>query len=85
MTNERGAYRVPIGRFAEADYCYGSGALILRIERIDWSNPQERDGETWYDVYGMEMTEDGREIGRRQALVRARRLPRTPAPATDPA
>jgi hypothetical protein len=75
VTNERGAYRALIGKFAEADYCYGSGALILRIERVDWSNPQERDGETWYDVYGMEMTEDGREIGRRQALVRARRLP----------
>jgi hypothetical protein len=75
MAEERGSNRIPVGRFAEADYCYGSGSLILRIERVDWSNPQKRDGEIWYQVYGMEMTEDGREVGRRQALVRGRRLP----------
>jgi hypothetical protein len=75
VTNERSAFRVPIERFAEADYCYGSGALILRIEHVDWSSPQQRDGENWYQVYGTEMTDDGREVGRRQALVRGRRLP----------
>jgi hypothetical protein len=75
MTEERGTNRIPVGRFAEADYRYGSGSLILRIERVDWSSPQKHDGEVWYQVYGTEMTEDGREVGRRQALVRGRRLP----------
>jgi hypothetical protein len=84
MTDERGTNRVPVGRFAEADYCYGTGSLILRIERVDWSSPQKLDGENWYEVYGMEMTEDGREVGRRQALVRGRRLPPNTGPRYRP-
>jgi hypothetical protein len=75
MDNERGAVRIPVRRFDEADYCYGVGSLSIRIERVDWANPQTRDGENWYQVYGMEISDDGREIGRRQALVRGRRLP----------
>jgi len=75
MNNERGTVNTPARRFDEADYCYGAGALIMRVERVDWGNPHLRDGENWYQVYGTEMTDDGREIGRRQALVRGRRLP----------
>lgn len=75
MNQDRGANQIPIRRFAEADYCYGSGPLVMRIERIDWGSPLSRDGDTWYQVVGVEIADDGREIGRRQALVRGRRLP----------
>jgi hypothetical protein len=60
--------------FAELDYCYGAGSLWMRVERIEWTRPVEYNGETWYEVDGIEVTSDGREIGRRQALVRSRRL-----------
>ena len=36
------------------------------------------EGENWYEVDGVEVTPDGREIGRRQALVRGRRLSALP-------
>ena len=65
---------VPIGRFDEADYRYGIGTLIIQIETVDWANPQQHDGEEWYSVIGVEFTTDGRVIGRRQALIKARRL-----------
>ena len=60
--------------FAEADYLYGVGTLIMRVEHVDWTAPTTYDGEDWYQVRGVELTEDGREVGTRQALVRARRL-----------
>ena len=73
MDRNRGPTR-PATHFAEMDYCYGVGPLWIRVERIDWTRPVEYNGETWYEVDGIEMTSDGREIGRRQALVRSRRL-----------
>jgi len=60
--------------FAEEDYLYGAGPLMIRVERVDWSAPTPYDGENWYQVEGVEMTADGREVGARQALVRGRRL-----------
>jgi hypothetical protein len=66
-------------RFAEADYCYGAGPLVIRVERVDWARPVAYDGENWYEVEGVEVAADGREIGRRQALVRGRRLAAPPA------
>jgi hypothetical protein len=64
----------PISHFVESDYCYGTGPLTMRVERIEWTKPVLYDGENWYEVDGIEIAADGREIGRRRALVRGRRL-----------
>jgi hypothetical protein len=64
----------PVSTFADPDYRFGVGPLIMRIERVDWANPVFQDGENWFEVDGVELAADGREIGRRQALVRGRRL-----------
>jgi hypothetical protein len=64
----------PIGTFAEPDYRFGAGPLRMRIERVDWAHPIVQDGENWYEVHGIELSSDGREIGRRQAVVRGSRL-----------
>jgi hypothetical protein len=77
MEANRGPNR-PVSHFAETDYCFGTGALTIRVDRVDWNRPVQRDGENWYEVEGMEVTPDGREIGRRQALVRGRRLASLP-------
>ena len=74
MESDRGTLRAPITEFAESDYCYGTGPLLLRVEHIDWSRPVLYDNENFYQVDGVEMAADGREIGRRQALIRGRRL-----------
>jgi hypothetical protein len=83
MDRNRGPTPPPVCHFEESDYCYGTGSLTMRVERIDWSKPVHYDGESWYEVDGIEITSDGREVGRRQALVRGRRLssqPRIPRP-----
>jgi hypothetical protein len=64
----------PVSTFAEADYRFGTGLLTIRIERIDWANPLQQGGENWYEIEGVELTSDGREIGHRQALVKASSL-----------
>jgi hypothetical protein len=61
--------------FAEVDYCYGTGPLRLRVQRIAWETPTLYDGETWYQVQGVEVLPNGTEGGQRQVLVRGRRLP----------
>ena len=66
----------PISTFAEPDYRFGTGPLRMRVERIDWGQPVLAEGENWYEVYGIEIAADGREIGPRQALVRGTRLAR---------
>ena len=68
----------PVSHFEESDYCYGTGPLTMRVERIDWTRPVLYDGENWYEVDGTELASDGREVGRRQALVRGRRLASLP-------
>jgi hypothetical protein len=68
----------PVSRFAEADYCYGVGPLTIQIEKIDWATPVLYDGENWYEVHGVEVGINGAILGRRQALVRGRRLPPPP-------
>ncbi|HEU4348783.1 MAG TPA: hypothetical protein VFR35_13470 [Actinoplanes sp.] len=68
----------PVSHFVEPDYCYGTGSLTMRVERIDWARPVQYDGENWYEVEGIEIASDGRVIGRRQALVRGRRLSSSP-------
>ena len=64
----------PIGTFAEPDYRFGAGTLRICIERVDWQHPIVQDGENWYEVEGIELSSDGREIGPRQAVVRGSRL-----------
>jgi hypothetical protein len=63
-------------RLSEPDYCYGLGPLTIRLDRIDRAHPVHYDGETWYHVEGVQLGSNGVEIGRRQLLVRGRRLPR---------
>jgi hypothetical protein len=77
MDANRGPNR-PVSHFAETDYCFGTGSLAIRVDRVDWNRPVQRDGENWYEVEGVELTADGREIGRRHALVRGRRLSTLP-------
>jgi hypothetical protein len=76
--------------FAEADYMYGVGPLTLRIERVDRAHPIRHDGDTWLQVDGVQLGYRDAEIGRRSALIRARRLPTGvlpdwPGPAAPPA
>jgi len=73
MTGEpRPALRVYT--FTESDYRFGVGPLRMTVERVDWGKPVLHDGENWYDVQGVELTWDGREVGHRQAMVRGSRL-----------
>jgi hypothetical protein len=74
VESDHSAPRAPVTEFAESDYCYGTGPLLMRVEHIDWNRPVLYDNETFYQVDGVEIASDGREIGRRQALVRGRRL-----------
>ena len=74
MESEQSTPLAPVLEFAESDYCYGTGPLLMRVEHIDWNRPVLYDNENFYQVDGIEITSDGREIGRRQALVRGRRL-----------
>jgi hypothetical protein len=68
----------PVSHFVEPDYCYGTGPLTMRVEHIDWTKPVQYDGEAWYEVVGIEVASDGRELGRRRVLVRGRRLSSLP-------
>nr|WP_296071510.1 hypothetical protein [uncultured Actinoplanes sp.] len=60
--------------FAEEDYRFGAGSLRMTVERIDWDRPFAHEGGNWYEVHGIELTEDGRVIRRRSVLVRGARL-----------
>lgn len=61
--------------FAEPDYRYGVGPVTMRIEHVDRAHPVRYEGETWYEVVGVQIGHNGAELGRRSVLVRARRLP----------
>jgi len=69
------ALAVGVLLLGERDYRFGVGNVRLRIERIDWANPMTFDGEPWYAVVGVQLRQDGTEIGRRELLVHGRRLP----------
>lgn len=62
-------------RVAEADYRFGAGPLVLRIEHIDVEHPAEFDGELWYRVRGVSVGWDGADRGRCDVLIRATRIP----------
>jgi hypothetical protein len=68
----------PVRTFPETDYRFGAGPLRMTVEYIDWSNPVEYDGEIWHEIVGVEQTSDGREIGRRRALVKVSQLASLP-------
>jgi hypothetical protein len=73
MSPEAGVLVLP-----EPDYRYGTGTLMLRVERIDRSRVFRYDDEDWYQVWGNQIGYDGRELGHREVLVRGRRLPPWP-------
>lgn len=77
MDRNRGP-AAPVSLFPESDYRFGAGPLRMRVERVDWNRPVHYDNDSWYEVDGVEVTSDGREIGRRQALVRGRNLTALP-------
>jgi hypothetical protein len=77
VDRNRGPER-PANQFAQEDYCFGSGPLWLRVERVHWDTPVEYDNDRWYEVDGVELTSTGQDIGRRRVLIRAQRLPRLP-------
>jgi hypothetical protein len=62
---------------AEPDYCFGRGRLTLRIDRVDYAHSVPYDDDVFYRVQGVELSWTGAELGTREVLVRARRLPRS--------
>jgi hypothetical protein len=74
----KGGSTNPIHTFHEPDYRFGTGPLRMTIERVDWTNPVLYDGEAWYEVVGVEQTQDGRDVGRRRALVKNSQLSSLP-------
>jgi hypothetical protein len=58
----------------EPDYAYGTGLLRLRVERIDWADPVTYLGDTWHRVVGVEIGWNGSDLGRREVLIRGRRI-----------
>jgi hypothetical protein len=69
-----GTRRRPVWTFAEADYLFGAGPLLMTVDQVDWASPVQQDGEVWYEVSGIEITADGRVVGPRRTVVRAGRL-----------
>jgi hypothetical protein len=69
-----GTRRRPVWTFAEADYRFGAGTLRMTVDHVDWGSPVQQDGESWYEVAGMEVSADGRMVGPRRTMVRASRL-----------
>ncbi|WP_229068497.1 hypothetical protein [Actinoplanes sp. DH11] len=78
MDRNRGPER-PASQFDEKDYCFGSGPLWLRVERVDWKSPVQFHDDVWYEVDGVEVSSTGRHIGRRRVLIRAQRLTMLPS------
>ena len=78
MNRNRGPER-PANQFDENDYCFGSGPLWLRVERVHWESPVEYHGDLWYEVDGVEVSSLGRHIRRRRVLIRAQRLTLLPS------
>ncbi|MGK5682756.1 hypothetical protein [Actinoplanes sp. URMC 104] len=64
-----------IWTFAEEDYRYGIGPLRIRISRVLAGAPLQQDGDVWYEVEGVEVSDQGQVIGPRRATIRASRLP----------
>jgi hypothetical protein len=61
-------------RLSESDYCFGQGPLTIRLDHVDVAHPVHYAGDTWYRVEGVQFTGTGVEVGKRELLVRRRRL-----------
>jgi hypothetical protein len=59
----------------EGDYCYGSGALLIRVTEIVPPHPQFP-GATWTFVKGIELRRTGEEARERHVLARLTALRR---------
>ena len=59
----------------DADYRYGAGALVLRVEHMDVDDAATIDGELWYPVRGVQLGSGGVQRGHRRTYVRGRRIP----------
>jgi hypothetical protein len=68
----------PALTLAETDYLFGAGPLHLTVTRVGWNAPQHHENDVWYEVEGIEMTDDGRKVGPRTAVVRGSRLRNLP-------
>ena len=77
MDRNRGP-RAPLSTFAEADHRCGSGYLRMMVERVRWTEPLRQDGEVWYEVEGVELTDNDGSFRRRRALIKASRLASLP-------
>jgi hypothetical protein len=60
--------------FAESDYCYGVGPLVLRVTRVG-ADPRRYPRLEWLSLHGVELREDGSVGPERQVLVRTSALP----------
>lgn len=60
--------------FKEADYCFGSGDMTLRITELPSDHLPS--GSDWIQVTGAQIAWNGGEIGERTALVRTTALSR---------
>ena len=61
----------PVITLTETDYRFGAGPLSLAVQTVRWSSPQQLDGEVWYQVDGVELTDEGQCCGPRSTLIRA--------------
>jgi hypothetical protein len=64
----------PVVTFAASDYRVSTGPLRLVDLHVRWDSPHRDGTEVWYQVEGVELGADGRELGRRTVLVRGSRL-----------
>src|SRR3954447_4195463 len=48
-----------VHEFAELDYCYGVGPLVLQLDRIEWQRPVPHEGDTWFEVEGLVIDASG--------------------------
>ncbi|MEO3742440.1 hypothetical protein [Plantactinospora sp. B5E13] len=60
-------------RFAESDYCYGVGPLVLRVTKVGADLDRYPQLE-WLSLRGVELRQDGSSGPERQVLVRTSAL-----------
>jgi hypothetical protein len=59
---------------SENDYLYGVGTVTIRVRLVHREREINYDDDTWYEVDGVQLGFDGRELGLRTLLVRASRV-----------
>ncbi|MBF9132636.1 hypothetical protein I0C86_27320 [Plantactinospora sp. S1510] len=63
-------------QFAESDYCYGIGPLVLQVTGVG-ADLDRYPRLEWLSLRGVELRRDGSAGPERQVLVRTSALPRT--------